>query len=248
MSARHRIGKLLLRHDVRFEGTGRNWTRPHLRVAVDACASSSRARRRPLMTIAARSRRCSCAATELERLIAEQLPLVAVGADRAAVAVSARHRHADRGRAVRRDRRLQPLRAPRAADELSRRRCPPSTPPATGAGRARSPRPAASTPAGCWSRRPGTTASRHAVSEPLRRRQAGADAAIVALAWKTQRRLHRVWARMEPARQAPHDHRRRRRPRARRVLLGDRHRLTRARHHVGLGGGGHRGPLAPEHP
>ena len=35
------------------------------------------------------------------------------------------------------------------------------------------------------------------ISEPLRRRQAGADAEIVALSWKTQRRLHRVWTRME---------------------------------------------------
>jgi transposase len=35
------------------------------------------------------------------------------------------------------------------------------------------------------------------VSEPLRRRQAGADPAIVAISWKTQRRLHRVWSRME---------------------------------------------------
>jgi transposase len=31
MSARHRVSKLLLRHDVRFEGTERNWTGPHLR-------------------------------------------------------------------------------------------------------------------------------------------------------------------------------------------------------------------------
>ena len=31
MSARHRAAKLLLRHDVRFEGTQRNWTQPHLR-------------------------------------------------------------------------------------------------------------------------------------------------------------------------------------------------------------------------
>ena len=31
MSARHRVAKLLLRHDVRFDGTQRNWTRPHLR-------------------------------------------------------------------------------------------------------------------------------------------------------------------------------------------------------------------------
>ena len=31
MSARHRVSKLLLRHDVRFDGTQRNWTQPHLR-------------------------------------------------------------------------------------------------------------------------------------------------------------------------------------------------------------------------
>jgi transposase len=35
------------------------------------------------------------------------------------------------------------------------------------------------------------------ISEPLRRRQAGAEPEIVALSWKTQRRLHRVWTRME---------------------------------------------------
>jgi transposase len=35
------------------------------------------------------------------------------------------------------------------------------------------------------------------VSEPLRRSQTGADPTIVALSWKTQRRLHRVWSRME---------------------------------------------------
>ena len=35
------------------------------------------------------------------------------------------------------------------------------------------------------------------VSTNLRRRQAGADPKIVALSWKTQRRLHHVWSRME---------------------------------------------------
>ena len=35
------------------------------------------------------------------------------------------------------------------------------------------------------------------ISEPLRRRQAGADPAIVALSWKAQRRLHHLWTRME---------------------------------------------------
>ena len=31
MRARHRVSKLLLRHDVRFDGPQRNWTQPHLR-------------------------------------------------------------------------------------------------------------------------------------------------------------------------------------------------------------------------
>lgn len=31
MRARHRLAKLLLRHDVRFEGPQRNWSEPHLR-------------------------------------------------------------------------------------------------------------------------------------------------------------------------------------------------------------------------
>src|SRR5215211_9372534 len=31
ISARHRVAKLLLRHDVRFGGKERNWTQPHLR-------------------------------------------------------------------------------------------------------------------------------------------------------------------------------------------------------------------------
>ena len=110
----------------------------------------------------------------------------------------------DRGRAVRRGRRLRPVRPPRAADELSRRRALRALLGRPGAGRARSPSPAASTPVGCWSRRPGTTASRPASAAPLRRRQAGADPRSIALSWKTQRRLHRVWSRMEAARQAPH--------------------------------------------
>ena len=86
------------------------------------------------------------------------------------------------------------------------------------------------------------------VSEPLRRRQAGADPddrrAVMEDPAAAASRLVADGA----ARQAPHDHRRRRRARARRVLLGGRHRTDPADTHVGLGGGGHRGPFAPEHP
>ena len=35
------------------------------------------------------------------------------------------------------------------------------------------------------------------ISDELRRRQAGADPAVVALSWKAQRRLHHLWTRME---------------------------------------------------
>ena len=42
----------------------------------------------------------------------------------------------------------------------------------------------------------------------------------IAIAWSAQQRLHRTWTTPRGARQAPHDHRGRRRPRARRVLPG----------------------------
>ena len=92
---------------------------------------------------------------------------LAVGADRRAGCVPARDRHADRGRAVRGDRRLRPLRAPRAADELPRRRAlralhrrapparldhqvrQPARPPAAGRGRLALPPRAARRPSSC---------------------------------------------------------------------------------------------------
>ena len=134
---------------------------------------------------------------QLEAEIAEQLPLLAVGADRAAVDVPARDRHAHRRRAVRRDRRLRPLPSPGAADELSSA----SSPSEHSSGTRR--RQGSITKSGSQhARRLLVEAAWHyrqppRVSEPLRRRQAGADPAIVALSWKTQRRLHHVWSRME---------------------------------------------------
>ena len=60
-----------------------------------------------------------------------------------------------------------------------------------------------------------------AIGKTLTERQDGQPAQAIAIAWSAQQRLHRTWTRLEAARQAPHDHRRRRRPRARRLLLGD---------------------------
>ena len=61
----------------------------------------------------------------------------------------------------------------------------------------------------------------------------GQPAEAIAIAWSAQQRLHRTWNRLEAARQAPHDHRRRRRPRTRRLLLGDHpHPMTDPHHHI----------------
>jgi hypothetical protein len=43
MRARHRLAKLLLRHDVRFDGPQANWTQAHWG-GWPACGSSSRRR------------------------------------------------------------------------------------------------------------------------------------------------------------------------------------------------------------
>ena len=82
----------------------------------------------------------------------------AVASARRATALLARRRHLHRARAGRRDRRLQPLHAAPRSSWPSSASCPPSAPPASSAGRARSPRSATHTCVGCWSSRPGTRA------------------------------------------------------------------------------------------
>jgi hypothetical protein len=118
MRCRHRLSKLLLRHGMRFDD-GPAWTQRHrdwlaevklgwpapqatmldARGAIDALTH----RRDP-----ARAR---------DRGDAARLTMVSPGRP---VALLARDRHAERGRAVRRDRRLRALRQGRAADELRR--------------------------------------------------------------------------------------------------------------------------------
>ena len=56
MRARHRLAKLLLRHEVRFEGPQANWTQAHLGWLAGV-SSSSRRRSGRWRTIAARSAR-----------------------------------------------------------------------------------------------------------------------------------------------------------------------------------------------
>jgi transposase len=195
MSARHRVSKLLLRHDVRFDGRERNWTQPHLawlsKVRFD----------RPGTQAAFDDYRGAVDAlvlrrTELEREIAEQLPI-------SPWAQTARQLMCLRG--------IDTLTAAGLCAEIgdfARFKHPEQlmsylgvVPSELSSGARR--RQGSITKSGSQhARRLLVEAAWHyrqppRVSEPLRRRQAGADPTIVALSWKTQRRLHRVWTRME---------------------------------------------------
>jgi transposase len=195
MSARHRVGKLLLRHDVRFDGPERNWTQPHLRWLAGVRFEQ------PGTQAAFDDYRGAVEALiirrdELERAIAEQLPV-------SPWAQTARRLMCLRG--------IDTLTAAGLCAEIGdfdRFRHPEQLMSYLGV--------VPSEHSSGTRRRQGSitkSGSRHArrllveaawhyrqpprVSEPLRRRQAGADPKIVALSWKTQRRLHHVWSRME---------------------------------------------------
>lgn len=195
MSARHRVAKLLLRHDVRFPGNERNWTQPHLRwlstvrfaePGTQAAFDDYRGGVEALMI-----RR-----GELEREIAEQLPA---------------SQWADNAKRLMCMRGIDTLTAAGLCAEIGafdRFRHPEQlmsylgvVPSEHSSGSRR--RQGSITKSGSQhARRLLVEAAWHyrqppRVSEPLRRRQAGADPSTVALSWKTQRRLHRVWSRME---------------------------------------------------
>jgi len=195
MSARHRVAKLLLRHDVRFEGGERNWTQPHLRwlstvrfglAGTQAAFDDYRGAVEALII-----RR-----GELEREIAEQLPV-------SPSAQSAKRLLCMRG--------IDTLTAAGLCAEIgdfARFHHPEQlmsylgvVPSEHSSGTRR--RQGSITKSGSQhARRLLVEAAWHyrqppRISEPLRRRQAGANPAIVALSWKAQRRLHHVWTRME---------------------------------------------------
>ena len=122
---------------------------------------------------------------------------LAVGSPGRPAALPARDRHADRGRAVRRDRRLRALRARRAADELRRpgalrEHDRPAAPARRDHQDRLRPRPPTA--------RRGRLALPHATRGSARRsadRQDGQPAEAVAIAWSAQQRLHRTWTRLE---------------------------------------------------
>jgi transposase len=195
MSARHRVSKLLLRHDVRFEGKERNWTQPHLRwlstVVFDQPGTQAAFDDYRGAVEALIIRR-----GELESELAEQLPT-------SPWAQTARRLMCMRG--------IDTLTAAGLCAEIGdfrRFRHPEQLMSYLGV--------VPSEHSSGTRRRQGSitkSGSRHArrllveaawhyrqpprVSEPLRRRQAGVDPAIVAISWKAQRRLHRLWSRME---------------------------------------------------
>ena len=195
MSARHRVSKLLLRHDVRFEGTERNWTGAHLRwlAGVRFAQPGTQAAfddyRGAVEALIVRR-------TELERLIAEQLPaspwaqtarrLMCLRGVDTLTAAGLCAEIGDFGRFAHPEQLMSYLGVVPCEHSSGTRR-----------------RQGSITKSGSrHARRLLVEAAWHyrqppRVSEPLRRRQAGADPMIVALSWKTQRRLHRVWSRME---------------------------------------------------
>jgi transposase len=195
MRARHRLAKLLLRHDVRFDGPERNWTHAHLRwltsVRFDQ-PGSQRAFEDYLGAVEALAVRRG----QLESDIAELLPgspwaqtarrlmclrgidtLSAAGLC-AEIGDFARFRHPEQVMSY-----LGVT--PSEHSSGTQRRLGPIT--KSGSQHARRLLVEA---AWHYRRPPG-------VSTNLRRRQADADPKIVALSWKAQRRLHHVWSRMD---------------------------------------------------
>jgi len=158
MRSRHRVSKLLLRQGIVYYG-GHPWTGPHevwlrgqrftapgLQLAYDTAVETV------LLTVARRDR--------LDRAITEMAanseftPVVRrLGCLRGVATLTGF------GLAVEI---VTGSGSPAAASAPTWGWCPPSRPPARNDPRGRSPRPGTPTPAGCWSRRPGTTATRTA--------------------------------------------------------------------------------------
>ena len=109
MRARQRLSKLLLRHDIVYEDTSSTWTQRH-RAWLRAQDLGGGAQATLLDYLGAID------TLELRRDTLESddrraRPVLAIRADRRQAALPARDRHALRGRAGRRDRRLRPVRA-----------------------------------------------------------------------------------------------------------------------------------------
>ena len=224
MRSRHRLSKLLLRHGIRFDD-GRAWTERHQQwlatVALDWPAAQT-----TLLDCRGAVEALVHRREQLEREIIGLLPSSPWAVAGRAVALPARHRHADRRRAVRRDRRLRTLRPRRAVHEL--RRTGPQRVHDRPSASARSdhqnrlqPRPAATGRSGLAL--PLTPDPRQSTHRPPSRPAARSSRGRLVSPTTPAPNLGAA----RSPRETPHDHRRRRRPRARRVLLGNHpHRMT----------------------
>ena len=121
MGARHRVGKLLLRRGLVWDGPGAAWSQRHLRwlgtirfddELVEVVFGEYLAHHEVLLTRRDR----------LDKLLLEQSTQGSWAPNRCTVALPARGRHADRGRARRRDRRHHRVQTSQAAGKLPRPR------------------------------------------------------------------------------------------------------------------------------
>ena len=200
MRARHRLGKLLLRRDVRWAGPGSTWTQTHLRWLrslrfEDVCSQAV------LVDYL----------SAVEMLVARRAALIAALEQ---VIPDSRHARRSPGCAASAGstRCRPPGCAPRSATGTASApsSCPgssgssrPSTPPTKSAAKARSPRPGS-----IHARRLLVEAAHHyrhrpAVGEGLARRQAGQDPRVIEIAWRAQRRLHQRWQVLRLQRRKP---------------------------------------------
>ena len=108
MRARHRLSKLLLRHGIRFEG--RAWSERH-RAWLARVELAEQPAQATLRGLPRRGRGAGPSKRRTRAPDRRPGPRLALGAGGRTAALPARRRHPDRGRALRRDRRLRALRA-----------------------------------------------------------------------------------------------------------------------------------------
>jgi transposase len=118
MRARQRLGKLLLRHDVRYEDTASAWTIRH-RSCLTSLDLGERGAQVTLLEYLGAFDAIVIRRDALENIIAELIP-GSLWEQTVARLRCLRDRHALRRRPVRRARRVRPVRESRAAHELRR--------------------------------------------------------------------------------------------------------------------------------
>ena len=195
MRARHRLAKLLLRHDVRFPGREQNWTQPHL-CWLATVRLEERASQVAFDDYVGAVQALAVRREQLEHEIASALPespwaqtaarLKCLRGIDTLTAAGLCAEIGDFGRFAHPEQLMSYLGVvPSEHSSGSQRRQGPIT--KSGSRHARR----LSVEAGWHYRRP------PGISTNLRRRQAEAPPEIIALSWKCQRRLHHLWRRME---------------------------------------------------